>query len=45
MYDALGYGWGNSLLAFIALVGCAIPPLFWFHGEAMRLNPCFQMES
>jgi MFS family permease len=44
MYDALGYGWGNSLLAFIALAGCAIPPLFWFHGESLRLNPRFQMK-
>jgi MFS family permease len=44
VYDALGYGWGNSLLAFIALAGCAIPPLFWFHGESLRLNPRFQMK-
>jgi hypothetical protein len=22
MYDALGWGWGNSLLGFIALAGC-----------------------
>ncbi len=36
MYDALGLGWGNSLLAFIAL-GCV--PCGWFvfvYGERVR---------
>lgn len=44
MYDTLDWGWGNSLLGFIALAGCGIPPLFWFYGEALRLNPHFQMK-
>lgn len=43
MYDTLDWGWGNSLLGFIAVAGCAIPPLFWFYGEALRLNPRFQV--
>jgi MFS family permease len=43
LYDALGWGWGNSLLGFIALVGCGIPPLFWFYGEQLRTNPRFQV--
>lgn len=30
MYDALGYGWGNSLLGFLAIViGIPAPFLFW----------------
>jgi MFS family permease len=43
MYDSLGWGWGNSLLGFIALAGCGIPPLFWFYGEHLRTNPQFQV--
>ncbi|KAM7203574.1 rade putative MSF transporter [Rhypophila sp. PSN 637] len=44
MYASLGWGWGNSLLGFIALAGCAIPPLFWFYGEGLRTNPKFQLK-
>ncbi|KAI6090747.1 major facilitator superfamily transporter [Hypoxylon rubiginosum] len=44
MYDALGWGWGNSLLAFIALAGCGIPPLFWLYGEKIRTSPRFQVK-
>lgn len=36
MYQALGIGWGNSLLAFIALAGCPIPWLFYKYGERIR---------
>ncbi|KAL4899240.1 hypothetical protein BDW74DRAFT_189493 [Aspergillus multicolor] len=43
MYDALGLGWGNSLLAFIALVMCACPVLFWKYGEMIRTHPRFQI--
>ncbi|KAL4779645.1 major facilitator superfamily domain-containing protein [Aspergillus varians] len=43
MYDALGLGWGNSLLAFIALVMCACPVLFWKYGEMVRTHPRFQV--
>lgn len=37
MYAALGYGWGNSLLAFFA-IGIGIPaPLFiWLYGPKLR---------
>ncbi|KAJ9660548.1 hypothetical protein H2198_002485 [Neophaeococcomyces mojaviensis] len=39
MYDALGFGWGNSLLGFIALgVGVPAPLAFWFFGEKMRMR-------
>lgn len=36
MYQALGIGWGNSLLAFIALAGCPIPWVFYVYGERIR---------
>ncbi|KAJ5109924.1 hypothetical protein N7532_002569 [Penicillium argentinense] len=37
MYSSLGYGWGNSLLAFIALaIGCPIPFVLWRYGARLR---------
>ncbi|KAM0740601.1 hypothetical protein ACQRIT_005785 [Beauveria bassiana] len=36
MYEALGFGWGNSLLAFITLASCPIPFLFYKYGEGLR---------
>ncbi|KAH6657702.1 putative efflux pump antibiotic resistance protein [Truncatella angustata] len=37
MYDALGYGWGNSTIAFIALVfGIPAPLALWFWGAKLR---------
>lgn len=36
MYSALGYGWGNSILAFVALViGCSIPFFLWKYGDKL----------
>ena len=43
MYQALGLGWGNSLLAFIALVLCPIPWILYRYGEQLRKNPKFQV--
>ncbi|KKK23902.1 hypothetical protein P175DRAFT_0433997 [Aspergillus ochraceoroseus IBT 24754] len=43
MYEALGLGWGNSVLAFIALAMCACPLLFWKYGEKIRTHPRFQI--
>ncbi|KAI9375123.1 major facilitator superfamily domain-containing protein [Aspergillus egyptiacus] len=43
MYEALGLGWGNSLLAFIALAMCVCPVLFWKYGEMIRTHPRFQI--
>jgi MFS family permease len=38
MYAKLGYGWGNSLLAFLGLlIGCPIPFILWRYGERLRL--------
>lgn len=36
MYDALGMGWGNSLLGFIALLMVPAPWLFMKYGEMLR---------
>lgn len=36
MYDALGIGWGNSLLGFIAVACIPVPLLFWIYGERLR---------
>ena len=43
MYATLGLGWGNSLLAFIALVMCPIPWIFYKYGERIRTSPRFQV--
>ena len=36
MYDRLGLGWGNSLLAFIAMVMMPLPFLLYIYGEQIR---------
>ncbi|KAL1866428.1 hypothetical protein VTK73DRAFT_4733 [Phialemonium thermophilum] len=36
MYDALGLGWGNSLLAFISLALVPIPLVFYYFGANLR---------
>lgn len=36
MYDALGVGWGNSLLGFIAIAFIPVPFVFWAFGERIR---------
>jgi multidrug resistance protein len=42
MYDALGYGWGNSLLAFIAIgIGGPAPVLLWLYGSKLRARSTF----
>jgi len=42
MYQALDYGWGNSLLGFLALIiGIPAPFAFWFFGEKMRSKSRF----
>lgn len=44
MYDALGLGWGNSLLGFIALALIPVPIFFRYYGERIRTNPKFQVQ-
>jgi len=36
MYDALGLGWGNSLLAFVAIALIPIPLFFFRYGPKIR---------
>lgn len=37
MYDKLGVGWGNSLLAFLTLgLKGTSPVLLWYYGEKLR---------
>ncbi|KAE8381504.1 major facilitator superfamily domain-containing protein [Aspergillus bertholletiae] len=37
MYQALDYGWGNSLLAFVSIaLGVPAPLLLWIYGERLR---------
>ena len=38
LYITLGLGWGNSLLAFIALACCPIPVILFRYGEKIRKN-------
>lgn len=42
MYRALGTGWGNSLLGFIAIaLGFPAPVLLWLYGEKLRKRSTF----
>ncbi|EPE24341.1 MFS general substrate transporter [Glarea lozoyensis ATCC 20868] len=42
MYNALHYGWGNSLLGFIAIgLGWPAPVLLWKYGEKLRKKSTF----
>ena len=43
MYDALGYGWGNSVLAFIGLGMIPAVYVLYIKGEWLRKHPKFQM--
>lgn len=36
LFNRLGYGWGDSLLGFIALAFIPIPWLFFQYGEGLR---------
>jgi len=37
MYNALGYGKGDTILAAAAIaLGCPAPWLLWFYGERIR---------
>ncbi|KAH9995358.1 major facilitator superfamily transporter [Xylariaceae sp. FL0662B] len=42
MYERLGYGWGNTLMAFLGVViGWPGPILLWKYGEALRKRTPF----
>ena len=37
MYQSLGYGWGNSVLAFAGIaIGFPMPIILWFYGAELR---------
>ncbi|KAF2451950.1 MFS general substrate transporter [Karstenula rhodostoma CBS 690.94] len=38
LYDSLGYGWGNTLLAFLALTSLPMAMIFCKYGERWRLR-------
>ncbi|KAL5358521.1 major facilitator superfamily domain-containing protein [Aspergillus floccosus] len=44
LYNAIGLGWGNSLLGFIALGLAPIPMLFYMFGERVRTSPRFRTQ-
>ncbi|KAH6672043.1 multidrug resistance protein [Halenospora varia] len=44
LYKALGLGWGNSLLGFIALAMAPVPMIFWKYGERLRTSSRFKVD-
>ena len=44
MYDRLGYGWGNSVLGFIALAMIPVTVVLLKYGKRIRTDPRFQPE-
>lgn len=44
LYDALGLGWGNSLLGFIALALAPVPVCLGLFGEKLRTSPKFAIQ-
>lgn len=38
MFKNLGLGWGNSLLAFVALAFVPVPWFFYRYGERLRIK-------
>jgi multidrug resistance protein len=43
LYAALGLGWGNSLLGFIAVLMAPVSWIFFKYGERIRKSPRFQV--
>lgn len=45
LYEALGNGWGNSVLAFVAVgIGGPAPVLLWYYGARLRARSRFCAE-
>jgi MFS family permease len=44
LYNALGWGWGNSLLGFIALVFAPVPLIIGTHGAKIRNAKGFEFK-
>jgi hypothetical protein len=43
MYKALGYGWGSSLLGFVAIAFLPVPLIFIKYGERLRTNSTLKL--
>lgn len=43
MYDALGIGWGTSVLGFVAVAFMPMPLIFWRYGERIRESKRFHV--
>lgn len=43
MYDALGLGWGNSLLGFLCLIMIPLPIIFNRFGKRLRKMEKFKL--
>lgn len=42
MYKTLGYGWGNSVLALVALLmGLPAPVVLWRYGQTLRMRSAY----
>lgn len=44
MYDALGLGWGTSVLGFIAVAFIPMPLIFWKYGQQIRESKFSQVK-
>lgn len=44
MYDALGLGWGTSVLGFIAVAFLPMPLFFWVFGQRIRESNFFKVD-
>lgn len=44
MYNALGVGWGTSVLGFIAVAFIPMPLVFWIFGERIRKSKFAQVQ-
>lgn len=43
MYNALGLGWGTSVLGFIAVAFIPLPFVLWKFGQRLRESKFFQV--
>jgi hypothetical protein len=44
MYNKLGYGWGNSVLGFIAVGFLPLPFIFYRYGQRIRETNIFKVQ-
>jgi hypothetical protein len=44
MYNALGLGWGTSVLGFIAAAFIPLPFVLWKYGQRIRESKLFQVK-